>query len=55
MTGRLVPAKVRSSLIGAHVPVKEMFGHICSLRALTSGRAQFSVQFHHYALALANV
>ncbi len=39
------------SAIQAHVPLKEMFGYIGSLRALTSGRAQFSMQFDHYAAA----
>ncbi len=39
------------SVIEAQVPLKEMFGYIGSLRALTSGRAQFSMQFSHYAEA----
>jgi elongation factor G len=39
------------SVIEAQVPLKEMFGYIGSLRALTSGRAQFSMQFAHYAEA----
>lgn len=39
------------SVIEAHVPLKEMFGYIGNLRALTSGRAQFSMQFDHYAVA----
>lgn len=43
------------SVIEAHVPLKEMFGYIGSLRALTSGRAQFSMQFDHYAVAPASV
>ncbi|HSY28639.1 MAG TPA: elongation factor G, partial [Burkholderiaceae bacterium] len=43
------------SVIDAHVPLKEMFGYIGSLRALTSGRAQFSMQFDHYAVAPASV
>ena len=37
--------------IEAHVPLKEMFGYIGSLRALSSGRAQYSMQFDHYAPA----
>jgi elongation factor G len=37
--------------IEAHVPLKEMFGYIGSLRALSSGRAQYSMQFDHYAAA----
>jgi elongation factor G len=43
------------SVIEAEVPLKEMFGYIGSLRALTSGRAQFSMQFSHYAEAPQNV
>nr|WP_297353787.1 elongation factor G [uncultured Caldimonas sp.] len=35
----------------AHVPLKEMFGYIGQLRALSSGRAQYSMQFDHYAPA----
>jgi elongation factor G len=37
--------------IEAHVPLKEMFGYVGSLRALSSGRAQYSMQFDHYAPA----
>lgn len=38
-----------ASVIQAHVPLKEMFGYIGQLRALTSGRASFTMQFDHYA------
>ena len=38
-----------ASVISADVPLKEMFGYIGRLRALTSGRAQFSMQLAHYA------
>ncbi|HKP66660.1 MAG TPA: elongation factor G, partial [Casimicrobiaceae bacterium] len=37
--------------IEAHVPLKEMFSYIGSLRALSSGRAQYTMQFDHYAPA----
>jgi elongation factor G len=40
--------------IEAHVPLKEMFGYIGSLRALSSGRAQYAMQFDHYEWAPAN-
>ena len=43
------------AVIDAHVPLKEMFGYIGQLRALTSGRAQYSMQFDHYAEAPATV
>lgn len=38
-----------AAVVGAHVPLQEMFGYIGSLRALTSGRASFTMQFDHYA------
>ncbi|WP_457281299.1 elongation factor G [Polaromonas sp. P5_D5] len=37
-----------AALIEADVPLKEMFGYIGSLRALSSGRAQYSMQLAHY-------
>ena len=40
-----------ASVVDAHVPLKEMFGYIGNLRALSSGRAQYSMQFDHYAVA----
>ncbi|TAL13406.1 MAG: elongation factor G [Aquabacterium sp.] len=40
-----------ASVVEAQVPLREMFGYIGSLRALTSGRASFSMQFDHYAQA----
>lgn len=38
-----------ATALEAHVPLKEMFGYIGSLRALSSGRAQYSMHFDHYA------
>jgi elongation factor G len=35
--------------IKANVPLSEMFGYIGSLRTMTSGRGQFSMEFAHYA------
>lgn len=35
--------------IKANVPLSEMFGYIGSLRTMTSGRGQFSMEFDHYA------
>jgi elongation factor G len=35
--------------IKADVPLSEMFGYIGSLRTMTSGRGQFSMEFAHYA------
>ena len=42
-------------VVDAHVPLKEMFGYIGQLRALSSGRAQYSMQFDHYAAAPTSV
>lgn len=35
--------------IKADVPLSEMFGYISTLRTITSGRGQFSMEFSHYA------
>ncbi len=41
--------------IKADVPLSEMFGYIGSLRTMTSGRGQFSMEFSHYAPCPTNV
>lgn len=41
--------------VKAEVPLSEMFGYIGSLRTMTSGRGQFSMEFAHYAPCPANV
>lgn len=41
--------------IKADVPLSEMFGYISTLRTLTSGRGQFSMEFSHYAACPTNV
>ncbi|MCW8397578.1 elongation factor G [Legionella sp. PATHC038] len=41
--------------IKADVPLSEMFGYISTLRTLTSGRGQFSMEFSHYAPCPSNV
>jgi elongation factor G len=40
-----------ASVVTATVPLKEMFGYIGHLRAMTSGRAQYSMQPSHYDVA----
>ncbi len=40
-----------ASVVTAIVPLKEMFGYIGHLRAMTSGRAQYSMQTSHYDAA----
>ncbi|MBA2711422.1 MAG: elongation factor G [Tatlockia sp.] len=41
--------------VKADVPLSEMFGYISTLRTLTSGRGQFSMEFSHYAPCPTNV
>ena len=40
-----------AAVVEAHVPLKEMFSYIGQLRALTAGRAQFSMQLDHLGVA----
>ena len=42
-----------AATVEAEVPLKEMFGYIGSLRALSSGRAQYSMQLDHYGVVSA--
>jgi elongation factor G len=41
--------------VKADVPLSEMFGYIGSLRTMTSGRGQFSMEFSHYNPCPTNV
>ena len=41
--------------IKADVPLSEMFGYIGTLRTMTSGRGQFSMEFSHYSPCPSNV
>ena len=41
--------------VKADVPLSEMFGYIGTLRTMTSGRGQFSMEFSHYMPCPANV
>ncbi|MCP5345337.1 MAG: elongation factor G [Gammaproteobacteria bacterium] len=41
--------------VKADVPLAEMFGYISTLRTMTSGRGQFSMEFDHYSECPANV
>lgn len=43
-----------AATVEAQVPLKEMFGYIGSLRALSSGRAQYSMQLDHYGVVPAS-
>ena len=48
-------AGVTGVRIKADVPLSEMFGYIGTLRTMTSGRGQFSMEFAHYSACPANV
>ncbi|RLV59766.1 elongation factor G [Parashewanella curva] len=48
-------AGVTGVRIKADVPLSEMFGYIGSLRTMTSGRGQFSMEFSHYSACPASV
>ncbi|WP_281016175.1 MULTISPECIES: elongation factor G [unclassified Minwuia] len=37
-----------ATVIGAMVPLANMFGYVNTLRSMTQGRAQFTMQFDHY-------
>jgi elongation factor G len=41
--------------VKADIPLSEMFGYIGSLRTMTSGRGQFSMEFSHYSPCPQNV
>ena len=38
-----------AQVIGASVPLGEMFGYSTTLRSMSQGRAAYSMQFSHYA------
>jgi elongation factor G len=40
-----------ASVISATVPLANMFGYVNNLRSMSQGRAQFTMQFDHYAQA----
>jgi len=35
-------------VVRSHVPLAEMFGYVNDLRSMTSGRANYSMEFSHY-------
>ena len=44
-----------ATVIRAYVPLANMFGYINTLRSMSTGRAQYSMQFAHYAEVPRNV
>ncbi|OGQ03963.1 MAG: translation elongation factor G [Deltaproteobacteria bacterium RIFCSPLOWO2_12_FULL_44_12] len=55
--GRINRNEVRhgSQVIGAQVPLANMFGYSTDLRSVTQGRANYSMEFSHYEPAPRNV
>jgi len=41
-------ARGNATVVTSMVPLANMFGYINNLRSMSSGRAQFSMQFDHY-------
>jgi elongation factor G len=35
-------------VVRGHVPLAEMFGYVNDLRSMTSGRANYTMEFAHY-------
>ncbi len=44
-----------ANVISAHVPLANMFGYISQLRSMSSGRAQYTMQFDHYEPVPSNI
>jgi elongation factor G len=44
-----------AQVINAMVPLAQMFGYVNTLRSMSQGRAQYSMEFHHYEAVPANV
>ena len=44
-----VVQRSEAQVIGASVPLAEMFGYSTNLRSMSQGRAVYSMQFSHYA------
>ncbi len=42
-------------VVNAHVPLSNMFGYVNTLRSLSQGRAQFTMQFDHYSVVPSQV
>lgn len=50
-----IDAKVGIQIITAQIPLAEMFGYVTSLRSISQGRANFSMEFLKYAEVPADV
>ena len=47
--------RANMKIIDAHVPLGEMFGYATSLRSLSSGRANYNMEFSNYKEVPKNV
>jgi elongation factor G len=43
-----IHARRQAQVVGASVPLSEMFGYATTLRSITQGRAVYTMQFSHY-------
>ncbi|MGI8916065.1 MAG: elongation factor G [Chloroflexota bacterium] len=50
-----VEARSGAQIIGAVVPLAEMFGYVNELRSMTQGRASYTMEFHEYQEVPRNV
>jgi elongation factor G len=50
-----INTRAGAQVIGADVPLAEMFGYATDLRSATQGRATFSMQFSHYGRVPAHI
>jgi len=50
-----VDAKIGFQVIRAQVPLSEMFGYVTGLRSISSGRANYSMEFLRYARVPTNI
>ena len=48
-------ARAAAQAITAEVPLASMFGYVNSLRSMSQGRANYTMQFSHYAEVPADV
>jgi len=48
-------ARGNAVVVNAFVPLANMFGYINTLRSMSSGRANFSMEFHHYDAVPQNI
>ncbi len=50
-----IDAKIKYQIVKAMVPLSEMFGYVTSLRTVTSGRGNSSMEFSHYQVVPKNI